>query len=281
MAKKRKQKHKDEYEPKYTSKSSAYKKLSSMGAKVSGTNVEITPDFLVAYELNTRDRDARQAIINASVFRLKDAKKRLKQLENLASRQKDAPRKELYEDLAQNYSKKVKRLEELFVLDEAKGEMKSFRTRKYISALSSIGSMEAGIKEAFKSPKRFASSMVNARIVAIMANAFARKMFLTEGELVQLEEIAAAFGFDLKGKMETSYANYSRRHTLSRMGEDLARAGESISVFGFGSDQFIQNIVDAAEHLQNILVSEKTKLTDDQKQMINEFFYIYESARGF
>ena len=281
MAKKRKQKLKDDYEPKYTSKSSAYKKLSSMGAKVSGTNVEITSDFLLAYDLDTRNRDVRQAIINASVFRLKDAKKRLKQLENLANRQKDAPRKELYEDLAQNYAKKVRRLEELFVLDEAKGEMKSFRTRKYISALSSIGSMEAGIKEAFKSPKRFASSMVNARIVAIMANAFARKMFLTEGELVQLEEIAAAFGFDLKGKMETSYANYSRRHKLSRMGEDLARAGESISVFGFGSDQFIQNIVDAAEHLQNILVSEKAKLTDEQKQMINEFFYIYESARGF
>ena len=122
---------------------------------------------------------------------------------------------------------------------------------------------------------------MNAKIVAIMANAFARKMYLDANELSELESIAAEFGFDLKGKMESDYADYSRMYSKSDLGETLARAADQISVLGFNSDQFIQNVVDAAEHIQNILVNEKATLTDAQMQLINKFFYIYEGAKGF
>ena len=280
MAKKKKSLLEDEL-PKYSNKSAAYKKLSSMGANVKGGKIEITTQFLMTYEAYKRTKGTREAIISASSYYVSDALKTLKRLENLAERQKSLPRKELYEDMAKTYRKKINRLQDLFKIDPEKGEQKLGKTRQYIAALSSLGSFEKGLTEAFKKPKQFGSGLVNAKIVAIMANAFARKMYLDANELTELESIAAEFGFDLKGKMESDYADYSRMYSKSDLGETLARAADRISVLGFNSDQFIQNVVDAAEYIQNILVNEKANLTDAQIQLINKFFYIYEGAKGF
>lgn len=280
MAKKKKSLFEDE-SPKYSTKSSAYKKLSSMGANVKGGKIEITTQFLMTYEAHKRTKGTREAIISASSYYVSDALKTLKRLENLAERQKSLPRKELYEDMAKTYRKKINRLQDLFKIDPETGEQKLGKTRQYIAALSSLGSFEKGLTEAFKKPKQFGSGLVNAKIVAIMANAFARKMYLDANELSELESIAAEFGFDLKGKMESDYSDYSRMYSKSDLGETLARAADQISVLGFNSDQFIQNVVDAAEYIQNILVNEKANLTDAQMQLINKFFYIYEGAKGF
>ena len=280
MAKKKKSLYEDELQ-KYSTKSAAYKKLSSMGANVKGGKIEITTQFLMTYEAYKRTKGTREAIISASSYYVSDALKTLKRLENLAERQKYLPRKELYEDMAKTYRKKINRLQDLFKIDPETGEQKLGKTRQYIAALSSLGSFEKGLTEAFKKPKQFGSGLVNAKIVAIMANAFARKMYLDANELTELESIAAEFGFDLKGKMESDYADYSRMYSKSDLGETLARAADRISVLGFNSDQFIQNVVDAAEYIQNILVNEKANLTDAQMQLINKFFYIYEGAKGF
>ena len=280
MAKKKKSLFEDELQ-KYSTKSAAYKKLSSMGANVKGGKIEITTQFLMTYEAYKRTKGTREAIISASSYYVSDALKTLKRLENLAERQKYLPRKELYEDMAKTYRKKINRLQDLFKIDPETGEQKLGKTRQYIAALSSLGSFEKGLTEAFKKPKQFGSGLVNAKIVAIMANAFARKMYLDANELTELESIAAEFGFDLKGKMESDYADYSRMYSKSDLGETLARAADRISVLGFNSDQFIQNVVDAAEYIQNILVNEKANLTDAQMQLINKFFYIYEGAKGF
>lgn len=281
MAKKKKTPLFEDELPKYSTKAAAYKKLSSMGAKVKGGKIEITTQFLMTYEAYKRTKGTREAIISASSYYVSDALKTLKKLENLAERQKSLPRKELYEDMAKTYRKKINRLQDLFKIDPETGEQKLGKTRQYIAALSSLGSFEKGLTEAFKKPKQFGSGLVNAKIVAIMANAFARKMYLDANELTELESIAAEFGFDLKGKMESDYADYSRMYSKSDLGETLARAADQISVLGFNSDQFIQNVVDAAEHIQNILVNEKATLTDAQMQLINKFFYIYEGAKGF
>lgn len=281
MAKKKKNPLFEDELPKYSTKAAAYKKLSSMGAKVKGGKIEITTQFLMTYEAYKRTKGTREAIISASSYYVSDALKTLKKLENLAERQKSLPRKELYEDMAKTYRKKINRLQDLFKVDPETGEQKLGKTRQYIAALSSLGSFEKGLTEAFKKPKQFGSGLVNAKIVAIMANAFARKMYLDANELSELESIAAEFGFDLKGKMESDYADYSRMYSKSDLGETLARAADQISVLGFNSDQFIQNVVDAAEHIQNILVNEKATLTDAQMQLINKFFYIYEGAKGF
>lgn len=281
MAKKKKNPLFEDELPKYSTKAAAYKKLSSMGAKVKGGKIEITTQFLMTYEAYKRTKGTREAIISASSYYVSDALKTLKKLENLAERQKSLPRKELYEDMAKTYRKKINRLQDLFKVDPETGEQKLGKTRQYIAALSSLGSFEKGLTEAFKKPKQFGSGLVNAKIVAIMANAFARKMYLDANELTELESIAAEFGFDLKGKMESDYADYSRMYSKSDLGETLARAADQISVLGFNSDQFIQNVVDAAEHIQNILVNEKATLTDAQMQLINKFFYIYEGAKGF
>lgn len=281
MAKKKKTPLVEDELPKYSTKAAAYKKLSSMGAKVKGGKIEITTQFLMTYEAYKRTKGTREAIISASSYYVSDALKTLKRLENLAERQKSLPRKELYEDMAKTYRKKINRLQDLFKIDPETGEQKLGKTRQYIAALSSLGSFEKGLTEAFKKPKQFGSGLVNAKIVAIMANAFARKMYLDANELSELESIAAEFGFDLKGKMESDYADYSRMYSKSDLGETLARAADQISVLGFNSDQFIQNVVDAAEHIQNILVNEKATLTDAQMQLINKFFYIYEGAKGF
>ena len=280
MAKKKKSLFEDELQ-KYSTKSAAYKKLSSMGANVKGGKIEITTQFLMTYEAYKRTKGTREAIISASSYYVSDALKTLKRLENLAERQKYLPRKELYEDMAKTYRKKINRLQDLFKIDPETGEQKLGKTRQYIAALSSLGSFEKGLTEAFKKPKQFGSGLVNAKIVAIMANAFARKMYLDANELSELESIAAEFGFDLKGKMESDFADYSRMYSKSDLGETLARAADRISVLGFNSDQFIQNVVDAAEYIQNILVNEKANLTDAQMQLINKFFYIYEGAKGF
>lgn len=281
MAKKKKNPLFEDELPKYSTKAAAYKKLSSMGAKVKGGKIEITTQFLMTYEAYKRTKGTREAIISASSYYVSDALKTLKKLENLAERQKSLPRKELYEDMAKTYRKKINRLQDLFKVDPETGEQKLGKTRQYIAALSSLGSFEKGLTEAFKKPKQFGSGLVNAKIVAVMANAFARKMYLDANELTELESIAAEFGFDLKGKMESDYADYSRMYSKSDLGETLARAADQISVLGFNSDQFIQNVVDAAEHIQNILVNEKATLTDAQMQLINKFFYIYEGAKGF
>ena len=281
MAKKKKKQLFEDELSKYSSKSAAYKKLSSMGANVKGGKIEITTQFLMTYEAYKRTKGTREAIISASSYYVSDALKTLKRLENLAERQKSLPRKELYEDMAKTYRKKINRLQDLFKIDPETGEQKLGKTRQYIAALSSLGSFEKGLTEAFKKPKQFGSGLVNAKIVAIMANAFARKMYLDANELSELESIAAEFGFDLKGKMESDYADYSRMYSKSDLGETLARAADHISVLGFNSDQFIQNVVDAAEYIQNILVNEKATLTDSQMQLINKFFYIYEGAKGF
>ena len=280
MAKKKKSLFEDELQ-KYSTKSAAYKKLSSMGANVKGGKIEITTQFLMTYEAYKRTKGTREAIISASSYYVSDALKTLKRLENLAERQKYLPRKELYEDMAKTYRKKINRLQDLFKIDPETGEQKLGKTRQYIAALSSLGSFEKGLTEAFKKPKQFGSGLVNAKIVAIMANAFARKMYLDANELSELESIAAEFGFDLKGKMESDFADYSRMYSKSDLGETLARAADRISVLGFNSDQFIQNVVDAAEYIQNILVNEKANLTDAQMRLINKFFYIYEGAKGF
>ena len=281
MAKKKKKPLFEDELPKYSSKSAAYKKLSSMGANVKGGKIEITTQFLMTYEAYKRTKGVREAIISASSYYVSDALKTLKRLENLAERQNSLPRKELYEDMAKTNRKKMNRLQDQFKIDPETGEQKLGKTRQYIAALSSLGSFEKGLTEAFKKPKQFGSGLINAKIVAIMANAFARKMFLDANELTELESIAAEFGFDLKGKMESDYADYSRMYSKSDLGETLARAADQISVLGFNSDQFIQNVVDAAEHIQNILVNEKATLTDAQMQLINRFFYIYEGAKGF
>ena len=87
MAKKKKSLFEDEL-PKYSTKSAAYKKLSSMGANVKGGKIEITTQFLMTYEAHKRTKGTREAIISASSYYVSDALKTLKRLENLAERQK-------------------------------------------------------------------------------------------------------------------------------------------------------------------------------------------------
>ena len=181
------------------------------------------------------------------------------------------PRRELYEGMAKTFSKKVDRLNRLYEEEFYKtGEKrKRHNAREYIAAIGSVSSYDKAITAALKTPTKFASAQINARIVAIMGNATARKIKMSEQELNEMENILAALGYDLRGVMEQSYADYSRVY------EYIQRTGEKISASGFDSDQFVQNIVDANDRIQEMLSD--GNLNEHQMQLVNRFFEMYAS----
>lgn len=262
-------------EPKYATKVSANRKLSQMGANVSRGRIEITNEFLLSYEAQKNNTatnaDVKRAITTSAYWYSEKAEKRLRQLEALAERQKSMPRRELYEGMAKTFSKKVDRINRLYE-DEYKttGEKrKKHNAREYISAIGSVSSYDKAITAALKTPTKFASAQINARIVAIMGNATARKIKMSEQELNEMENILAALGYDLRGVMEQSYADYSRVY------EYIQRTGEKISANGFDSDQFVQNIIDANNKVEE-MVSDGN-LNEHQMQLVNRFFEMYAS----
>lgn len=262
-------------EPKYATKVSANRKLSQMGANVSRGRIEITNEFLLSYEAQKNNTatnaDVKRAITTGAYWYSEKAEKRLRQLEALAERQKSMPRRELYEGMAKTFRKKVDRINRLYE-DEYKttGEnRKKHNAREYIAAISSVSSYDKAITAALKTPTKFASSQINARIVAIMGNAHARPVYMSPQELNEMENILAALGYDLRGAMEQSYADYSRVY------EYIQRSGEKISASGFDSDQFVQNIVDANDRIQEMLSD--GNLTEHQMQLVNRFFEMYAS----
>lgn len=262
-------------EPKYATKVSANRKLSQMGANVSRGRIEITNEFLLNYEAQKNNTatnaDVKRAITTGAYWYSEKAEKRLRQLEALAERQKSMPRRELYEGMAKTFSKKVERLNRLYEEEFYKtGEKrKRHNAREYISAIGSVSSYDKAITAALKTPTKFASAQINARIVAIMGNATARKIKMSEQELNEMENILAALGYDLRGAMEQSYADYSRVY------EYIQRTGEKISANGFDSDQFVQNIIDANNKVEE-MVSDGN-LTEHQMQLVNRFFEMYAS----
>lgn len=262
-------------EPKYATKSSANQKLSRMGANISRGRIEITNEFLVNYEAQKNNTatnvDVKRAITTSAYWYSEKAEKRLRQLEALAERQKSMPRRELYEGMAKMFSKKVERLNSLYKDEYVKtgDERKRHKSREYIAAIGSVSSYDKAITAALKSPVKFASSQINARIVAIMGNARARPVNMSPQELNEMENILSALGYDLRGAMEQSYADYSRVY------EYIQRSGEKISASGFDSDQFIQNIVDANDKIQEMLSD--GNLTEHQMQLVNRFFEMYSS----
>lgn len=262
-------------EPKYATKVSANRKLSQMGANVSRGRIEITNEFLLNYEAQKNNTatnaDVKRAITTGAYWYSEKAEKRLRQLEALAERQKSIPRRELYEGMAKTFSKKVDRLNRLYEEEFYKtGEKrKRHKAREYIAAIGSVSSYDKAITAALKTPTKFASAQINARIVAIMGNATARKIKMSEQELNEMENILAALGYDLRGVMEQSYADYSRVY------EYIQRTGEKISANGFDSDQFVQNIIDANNKVEE-MVSDGN-LTEHQMQLVNRFFEMYAS----
>ena len=262
-------------EPKYATKVSANRKLSQMGANVRRGRIEITNEFLLNYEAQKNNTaanaDVKRAITTGAYWYSEKAEKRLRQLEALAERQKSMPRRELYEGMAKTFSKKVERLNRLYEDEYIKtGEKrKRHNAREYISAIGSVSSYDKAITAALKTPTKFASAQINARIVAIMGNATARKIKMSEQELNEMENILAALGYDLRGAMEQSYADYSRVY------EYIQRTGEKISASGFDSDQFVQNIVDANDRIQEMLSD--GNLNEHQMQLVNRFFEMYAS----
>ena len=262
-------------EPKYATKVSANRKLSQMGATVSRGRIEITNEFLLSYEAQKNNTatnaDVKRAITTGAYWYSEKAEKRLRQLEALAERQKSMPRRELYEGMAKIFSKKVDRLNRLYEEEFYKtGEKrKRHKAREYIAAIGSVSSYDKAITAALKTPTKFASAQINARIVAIMGNATARKIKMSEQELNEMENILAALGYDLRGVMEQSYADYSRVY------EYIQRTGEKISASGFDSDQFVQNIVDANDRIQEMLSD--GNLNEHQMQLVNRFFEMYAS----
>lgn len=262
-------------EPKYATKVSANRKLSQMGANVSRGRIEITNEFLLNYEAQKNNTatnaDVKRAITTGAYWYSEKAEKRLRQLEALAERQKSMPRRELYESMAKTFSKKVDRLNRLYEEEFYKtGEKrKRHKAREYIAAIGSVSSYDKAITAALKTPTKFASAQINARIVAIMGNATARKIKMSEQELNEMENILAALGYDLRGVMEQSYADYSRVY------EYIQRTGEKISANGFDSDQFVQNIIDANNKVEE-MVSDGN-LTEHQMQLVNRFFEMYAS----
>lgn len=262
-------------EPKYATKISANRKLSQMGANVSRGRIEITNEFLLSYEAQKNNTatnaDVKRAITTGAYWYSEKAEKRLRQLEALAERQKSMPRRELYEGMAKTFSKKVERLNRLYEEEFYKtGEKrKKHNARQYIAAISSVSSYDKAITKALKTPTKFASAQINARIVAIMGNATARKIKMSEQELNEMENILAALGYDLRGAMEQSYADYSRVY------EYIQRTGEKISANGFDSDQFVQNIIDANNKVEE-MVSDGN-LNEHQMQLVNRFFEMYAS----
>ena len=262
-------------EPKYATKVSANRKLSQMGANVSRGRIEITNEFLLNYEAQKNNTatnaDVKRAITTSAYWYSEKAEKRLRQLEALAERQKSMPRRELYEGMAKTFSKKVDRLNRLYEEEFYKtGEKrKRHKAREYIAAIGSVSSYDKAITAALKTPTKFASAQINARIVAIMGNATARKIKMSEQELNEMENILAALGYDLRGVMEQSYSDYSRVY------EYIQRTGEKISASGFDSDQFVQNIVDANDKIQEMLSD--GNLNEHQMQLVNRFFEMYAS----
>lgn len=262
-------------EPKYATKVSANRKLSQMGANVSRGRIEITNEFLLNYEAQKNNTatnsDVKRAITTGAYWYSEKAEKRLRQLEALAERQKSMPRRELYEGMAKTFSKKVERLNRLYEEEFYKtGEKrKRHNAREYIAAIGSVSSYDKAITAALKTPTKFASAQINARIVAIMGNATARKIKMSEQELNEMENILAALGYDLRGVMEQSYADYSRVY------EYIQRTGEKISANGFDSDQFVQNIIDANNKVEE-MVSDGN-LNEHQMQLVNRFFEMYAS----
>lgn len=262
-------------EPKYATKVSANRKLSQMGANVSRGRIEITNEFLLNYEAQKNNTatnaDVKRAITTGAYWYSEKAEKRLRQLEALAERQKSMPRRELYEGMAKTFSKKVERLNRLYEEEFYKtGEKrKKHNARQYIAAISSVSSYDKAITKALKTPTKFASAQINARIVAIMGNATARKIKMSEQELNEMENILAVLGYDLRGAMEQSYADYSRVY------EYIQRTGEKISANGFDSDQFVQNIIDANNKVEE-MVSDGN-LNEHQMQLVNRFFEMYAS----
>ena len=262
-------------EPKYVTKSSANQKLSRMGANVSRGRIEITNEFLLNYEAQKNNTatnaDVKRAITTSAYWYSEKAEKRLRQLEALAEHQKSMPRRELYEGMAQTFSKKVDRLNRLYEEEYAKtgDERKRHKAREYIAAIGSVSSYDKAITAALKAPTKFASSQINARIVAIMGNAHVRPVDMSPQELTEMENILAALGYDLRGAMEQSYADYSRVY------EYIQRTGEKISASGFDSDQFVQNIIDANDKVQEMLSD--GNLTEHQMQLVNRFFEMYAS----
>ena len=262
-------------EPKYATKSSANQKLSRMGANISRGRIEITNEFLLNYEAQKNNTatnvDVKRAITTSAYWYSEKAEKRLRQLEALAERQKSMPRRELYEGMAKTFGKKVERLNSLYKDEYVKtgGERKRHKSREYIAAISSVSSYDKAITAALKTPAKFASSQINARIVAIMGNARARPVNMSLQELNEMENILSALGYDLRGAMEQSYADYSRVY------EYIQRSGEKISASGFDSDQFVQNIVDANDKIQEMLSD--GNLTEHQMQLVNRFFEMYAS----
>ena len=262
-------------EPKYATKVSANRKLSQMGANVSRGRIEITNEFLLNYEAQKNNTatnaDVKRAITTSAYWYSEKAEKRLRQLEALAERQKSMPLRELYEGMAKTFSKKVDRLNRLYEEEFYKtGEKrKRHNAREYIAAIGSVSSYDKAITAALKTPTKFASAQINARIVAIMGNATARKIKMSEQELNEMENILAELGYDLRGVMEQSYADYSRVY------EYIQRTGEKISASGFDSDQFVQNIVDANDRIQEMLSD--GNLNEHQMQLVNRFFEMYAS----
>lgn len=262
-------------EPKYATKASANRKLSQMGANVSRGRIEITNEFLLNYEAQKNNTatnaDVKRAITTVAYWYSGKAEKRLRQLEALAERQKSMPHRELYECMAQTFSKKVDRLNRLYEEEYAKtgDERKRHKAREYVAAIGSVSSYDKAITAALKAPTKFASSQINARIVAIMGNAYARPVYMSPQELNEMENILAALGYDLRGAMERTYADYSRVY------EHIQRTGEKIYAIGFDSDQFVQNIVDANNKIQEMLSD--GNLTEHQMQLVNSFFEMYAS----
>lgn len=277
MAKPKSKKKSRKYElpenQKYATKASANRKLSQMGAKVSRGRIEITNEFLLAYEQQKNNTatnsDVKRAITTSAYWYSEKAEHRLRQLEALAERQKSLPRKELYESMAKTFRKKINRLNDLYADEYFKTgkERKHYKARQYIAAIASISSFEKAISYAMKSPAKFGSSQINARIVAIMGNAHARPVNMSPRELTEMEGILAALGYDLQGIMEQSYSDYSRVY------EYIQRTGERISAFNFNSDQFIQNIIDANDKIQEMLSD--GDLSEHQMQLVNRFFEMY------
>lgn len=262
-------------EPKYATKVSANRKLSKMGANVSRGRIEITNEFLLNYEAQKNNSatnvDVKRAITTGAYWYSEKAEKRLRQLEALAERQKSMPRRELYEGMAKTFSKKVDRLNRLYEEEYVKtgDERKTHKSREYIAAIGSVSSYDKAITAALKAPTKFASSQINARIVAIMGNAHVRPVDMSPQELTEMENILAALGYDLRGAMEQSYADYSRVY------EYIQRTGEKISASGFDSDQFVQNIIDANDKIQEMISD--GNLTEHQMQLVNRFFEMYAS----
>lgn len=258
--------------PKYSTKSSANRKLSQMGATVKGGRIKFTDEFMNAFGVSAgkndkTHRELKRAIETAAFYQVSDAISQYEKLVKLAERQKLEARKEYYSNMAETYMDRIQKLTEALNKDKT--------SRSIIARMSSVSSMSSAVTAAFKAPSAFGSAQISARIVGIMANAFARPINISVEQLNKLESIAAKCGFDLKGRMEDTYNDYVRRHRPNtNLGEAVARIGVADAVF-FNSDQFVQNIVDAADAVSQYMNKPNVKFTKEEEEMLNEFWTIY------